>query len=167
MNGACSGLDSKDITPHQSRVVGRLTMRRARADESAQAYRIKRDSLVPHQVSLCDWDESEQWRAHERRFATQDYYLLEEAGKPVGVMALVVGLEQIRLNQFFVMPDCHGRGIGTAALCALTTEADGVGLSVRLDVARDNQRAIALYENFGFRMLECTGDRVAMLRSPG
>lgn len=142
-------------------------MRRARADDSGLAYRIKRDALVPHQLAEGDWDEVEQWRGHERRFATQDYYLLEQDGEAVGVMALVTGQDQIRLNQFFVLHDRHGRGVGTFALRALVAEADRSGLSIRLDVMPDNHRAIALYEKFGFGRVDGAAGRVAMVRPCG
>lgn len=145
----------------------RLGMRRARPAESELAYWIKRDALVPQQVAVDAWDETEQWQAHERRFATQDYYLFEMDGEAIGVMALVVAPEQIRLNQFFVLRSHQGNGTGTAALRVLVAEAVKRNLPIRLDVMPDNRRAIALYERFGFARIESMADRVAMVRRCG
>ena len=155
------------LPPHIPTGWALLRIRRARPAESELAYRIKRDVLVPQQVAADAWDEAEQWQAHERRFATQDYYLLEMDGEAIGVMALVVAPEQIRLNQFFVSRSHHGNGAGTAALGALVDEAVKRNLPIRLDVMPDNRRAIALYEKFGFARIESTPDRVAMVRPCG
>lgn len=156
-----------DLSPDGLHAFERLTIRRARADESEMAYRIKRDALQAHPAIGDGWDEAEQWQAHKRRFAAQDYYLLEEDGTAVGVMALVIGPEQIRFNQFCVLRSHHGKGIGTAALRVLAAEADMRSLPIRLDVMPNNHRAIALYEKFGFGRVEGTAERVAMVRLCG
>ncbi len=143
---------------------GRVTIRRARADDSELAYRIKCDALEEQLTAIEEWDDAEQWKAHERRFATQDYYLIELDCMVIGVMALAISPDQIRLNQFFVLHNHHGKGVGTAVLRALVAKADASGLPIRLDVMPDNRRAIALYGRFGFRQIEGSTARVAMVR---
>ena len=141
-------------------------MRRARSDESETAYQIKRDALVADMAIREKWNEAQEWCNHERRFAVQEYYLLELEGEAIGVMAFVLEQEQIRLNQFFVQPSHHRRGIGAVALCVLAAEGDRRGLPIRLDVGPDNHRAIALYRRFGFSEIGNFSNRLGMVRPP-
>ena len=143
---------------------GRLTLRRARPEESELAYRVKRDALTAHPAAGEAWDEAKEWQAHLRRFAGQEYYLLEEAGAVVGVMALVIESGQVRFNQFFVLRSHQGRGLGTVALHVLADEADRRGLPTRLDVKAGNHRAIALYGRFGYREVARSDASIAMVR---
>ena len=99
-----------------------------------------------------------------RRFASQEYYLLEEQGQAVGVMALMVEAERIRLNQFFLLPGHQGKGLGSLVLRVLADEADRRGLPIRLDVKPENHRAIALYRRFGYREVDRSDAGVAMVR---
>ena len=62
-----------------------------------------------------------------------------------------------------VDPDCRGRGIGTALLDALIARARVLGLrAVSLSV-EDGNRARALYERAGFRVVGRNGDSDTML----
>jgi ribosomal protein S18 acetylase RimI-like enzyme len=55
------------------------------------------------------------------------------------------------MDGIFVSPNARGRGVGTALLTAIKTEAKHRGYShVRLDVIDTNPRARALYERSGF-----------------
>ena len=82
----------------------------------------------------------------------------------MGVMALMVDAERIRLNQFFLLPGHQGKGLGSLALRVLADEADRRGLPIRLDVKPENHRAIALYRRFGYREIERSDASVAMVR---
>ena len=148
----------------QAHFSGRFTLRRARPEESQLAYRVKRAALSAQAAVSEEWDDAEEWPAHQRRFASQEYYLVEEAGAPVGVMAIVVEAGQLRFNQFFVLPGHQGKGLGTLVLRALADEADRRGLPTRLDVRARNHRAIALYRRFGYCEIARSAASIAMVR---
>lgn len=154
-----SGRPSMEV--HSS---GRFTLRRACPEESELAYRVKRAALAAQAAAGEGWDDANEWPTHQRRFASQEYYLLEEAGAVVGIMAMVVESGQVRFNQFFVLPSHQGKGLGTVALRVLADEADRRGLPTRLDVKAGNHRAIALYRRFGYREVERSDASVAMVR---
>lgn len=142
-----------------------VRLRRALPDEIDVAYRIRRDAFMSAQGGTEIWDEEEQRCRHERRFKTQNYRFLEASFIPVGVMAIVVTSECLRLNQFFILRAYQGRGIGRVGMQALVAEADRLDLPVRLDVVRTNYRAIALYTGFGFNKISQTEDKDTMERS--
>ena len=149
------------IEAHSS---GRFTLRRARPEESQLAYHVKRAARAAQTAAGEAWDDANEWPAHQRRFASQEYYLLEELGQAVGVMALMVDAERIRLNQFFLLPGHQGKGLGSRALRVLADEADRRGLPTRLDVKAGNHRAIALYGRFGYREVARSDASIAMVR---
>ena len=58
-----------------------------------------------------------------------------------------------------------GRGLGALLLAAVEGEAIGLGLdALDLTVARDNARAIRLYEKHGYRVAETHDDRLIMIK---
>jgi ribosomal protein S18 acetylase RimI-like enzyme len=63
-----------------------------------------------------------------------------------------------------VVPNARGKGVGSALLEALLDRArsDGYG-ELSLSVDRENDGAIALYEQFGFRQVKETPDSFTLL----
>ena len=58
-----------------------------------------------------------------------------------------------------------GRGLGALLLAAVEGEAIGLGLdALDLTVARDNARAIRLYQKHGYRVTETHDDRLIMIK---
>lgn len=81
----------------------------------------------------------------------------EEAGQLVALMSLHrhfstwKAAPTVSLEDFFVLPDWRGKGIGTAMLRFAENHAAGLGAArIELDVRRDNERAVALYARQGF-----------------
>ncbi|MES9507669.1 GNAT family N-acetyltransferase [Streptomyces sp. NPDC000609] len=69
------------------------------------------------------------------------------------------------LENFYLSPALHGRGIGTAVLRTLLARADRDGATVRLDVLRGSA-ARALYERHGFTEERQDAVDVFMVRTP-
>jgi len=101
------------------------------------------------------WDEDEQRQHHEQRFGAQDFRVINLAGTDVGIMAIVVALDCVKLNQLFLLPAHQGKGIGTQCMSLIMDEARRLGLPLRLGVLKVNQRALAFYQRLGF---VCTGE---------
>ena len=78
-----------------------------------------------------------------------DFYLLSDAGKPVGI----VSIRDNVVGDLYVLPDEQGRGYGTQLLHFAIERCAG---TPTLWVLNQNQRAIRLYERNGFRL---TGER--------
>jgi ribosomal-protein-alanine N-acetyltransferase len=80
------------------------------------------------------------------------YGFLAEAGAPAGVILCRVAAGEMEVLTLGVTPDARRRGVARALLAAALPEARALGASeVFLEVAVDNDPAIALYERLGFR----------------
>jgi ribosomal-protein-alanine N-acetyltransferase len=77
---------------------------------------------------------------------------LAEAGDPAGVILCRVAAGEMEVLTLGVTPAARRRGVASALLTATLPEARALGaLEVFLEVAIDNDAAIALYERAGFR----------------
>ncbi len=86
-----------------------------------------------------------------------------EIGYPVvvrgdeGIVAYAVAwfiVDELHVGNVAVLPEAQGRGIGRAVMAALVAEARRRGMvRATLEVRPSNERALALYESFGFRTI--------------
>ena len=68
---------------------------------------------------------------------------------------------RLYLHHMAVLPAWQGKGLGGRLMGVSVAIASERGLQMKLEVARDNERAIALYRRFGFEGL---GDYEVMIR---
>ncbi len=99
-------------------------------------------------------------RLSRRRFqhwikASNRVFLVAEKNRQVlayGLVLLHRGTRLARLYSIAVSQLARGQGIGTQLLLALEQAASDKGrLAMRLEVAKDNENAIRLYEGLGYR----------------
>jgi len=128
-----------------------VSLRQATARDSEFAFQMKRAALGEYVRQVWGWDEEEQWRLHQRRFASQDFRVIVVAGADSGILALSHGSDCLRVNQLLLLPEYQGRGFGTACMRQVIEDAARGGLPVRLQVLRVNRRAIEFYRRLGFR----------------
>jgi ribosomal-protein-alanine N-acetyltransferase len=85
---------------------------------------------------------------------TRRYLVAETAGRIVGYAGLFCVQPIADVQTIAVLPEYEGRGIGTALLTELLTEARRRGANdVLLEVRADNPRAQQLYLRFGFEQI--------------
>ncbi|MEV5966156.1 GNAT family N-acetyltransferase [Kribbella sp. NPDC051952] len=111
-------------------------------------YRIRRavEADVPF---LSRWDGNA--LAHIQNPATE-LNVIELDGQPVGRLRLTRTAEALELNGIQLLPDVQNRGIGTAIITQLQSEAASTGVPLELEVAKDNPNARRLYDRLGFRL---------------
>jgi len=68
---------------------------------------------------------------------------------------------RLYVHHMAVLPEWQGRGLGKRLMGVSVAIAAERGLQMKLEVARDNERALALYKRFGFEGL---GDYEVMIR---
>jgi N-acetylglutamate synthase-like GNAT family acetyltransferase len=127
-----------------------LTLRKARPEDSKFAYRVKRAAFKEYVEKVWGWDEDEQKKLHQQRFKAQDFRVINLSGKDIGIMAMVVESDCVRLNQLFLLPEYQGTGIGRECMKVIMEEAHRLGLPVRLSVLKVNPRALAFFQHLGF-----------------
>lgn len=64
---------------------------------------------------------------------------------------------RVYIHHFAIHPDYQGRGLAKDLLDASLEYCKKVGLQIKLEVHKDNERAIRLYEKAGFMKLEGYG----------
>lgn len=84
-----------------------------------------------------------------RKLAGLRVWAAELDGRLAGLIALSLDGPEAELEDFFVEPDCQGRGVGTA-LMATFLEACRGGGATRIGVDAD-PNAEPIYARFGFR----------------
>lgn len=142
-----------------------MRFRRAKARDSEFAYRVKKATLAGYVRQVWGWDEEEQRRLHQRRFATQDFRVIVVSGVDVGVIALSCRPDCLKVNQLLVLPEYQGKGVGTACMKDVLEEAAASGLPVRLQVLKVNRRAVEFYRRLGFSDT-CLDDTHVQMEKP-
>ena len=130
-----------------------LRLRKATADDSEFAYRTKKAAFRKYVEKVWGWDEEEQRQLHERRFASQDFQVIQVSGIDVGILAIVRQPDCVKVNQMFILPEYQSRGIGAACMLRIIEDAVTSELPVRLQVLKVNSRAVAFYQRLGFRSI--------------
>lgn len=128
-----------------------VTLRPATAADSEFAYQTKKAAFRQYVEKVCGWDEDVQRRLHERRFASQDFQVIQVSGIDVGVLAIARTPDCVKVNQMFILPEYQSRGIGAVCMKRIIEDASASKLPVRLRVLKVNCRAIAFYKRLGFR----------------
>jgi len=141
-----------------------LTLRKAAANDSEFAYCVKKAAFREYVEKVWGWNEEEQRRLHEQRFSTQDFRVINLAGRDIGVMATVVQPDCLKLNQLFLLPEHQGRGVGTKCMLLVMDEGRRLCLPVRLRVLKVNVRALTFYQRLGFVRTGETETHVLMQR---
>lgn len=82
---------------------------------------------------------------------TRAYWVADSEGEVIGYAGVMVVAETADVQNMAVVAHCEGRGIGTALMTQLHTEAVARGArEVLLEVRTDNHRAQGLYRRFGY-----------------
>lgn len=81
--------------------------------------------------------------------------LLELDGMPIGYCSYARTLEEMKLEQLYLLPAFHGRGLGTRMLDHVAARALASGCrSLMLTVNKRNEKAISTYRRAGFEIRE-------------
>ena len=123
-----------------------------RADELAQA-----EWAEGQKEMFLRWQLNLQRKEYETRFPDADYRVIVIDRQPAGRIWIGADNEQIRLLDIALLPEFQNRGVGTALLERLKTEAQGAGKALRHMVFVLNNNADRFYERLGFRKIEDFG----------
>ena len=85
------------------------------------------------------------------------YVLVVENSEPIGFIAYVnePARQAVKISKLYIFPSRHGKGIGRKALLYVQEDAVRQGTKILyLFVNKNNRKAIAAYERFGFKKAE-------------
>jgi GNAT superfamily N-acetyltransferase/SAM-dependent methyltransferase len=91
-----------------------------------------------------------EWTRESIEDPATDLYVVEVDGRRAGRLRVSRTPEVVELNGIQLHPDVQNRGIGTAIITALQSEAARYGVPLELHVERDNPHARRLYDRLGF-----------------
>jgi len=144
--------------------VKNLKLRKATADDSEFAYQTKKASFREYLEKASVWNEEEQRKLHQRRFAEHDFRIIHLSGVDVGILAMSRQPDRIKLNQMFILPEYQCKGIGGACMTLVITEAAVSELTIQLRVLKVNPRALMFYQRLGFKQTGATETHILMER---
>ncbi|MGO4740220.1 GNAT family N-acetyltransferase [Bosea sp. 2KB_26] len=137
-------MDLPDLPPDY--VFPRLPRTREASDFAFEA---KRAAMGPHIRRRWPWDEAFQRDLHQRHFEEKAFFLIRRAGQSIGTLSLMAMPDHVRFGEFYLLPDFHGQGSGTAILRHCLALADELALPVRLEHLHWNP-VRSLYLRHGF-----------------
>ena len=103
---------------------------------------------------------------HERRFAEQEFQIIQTSCTDIGVLAVVREPDCVKVNQLFVLPAYQAKGIGRACMMQVIADATLDRLPVRLRVLKVNARAAYFYHRLGFEEIGENDTHTVMERLP-
>jgi ribosomal protein S18 acetylase RimI-like enzyme len=90
----------------------------------------------------------------EKSLNSEGRFLVLTADEQViGTSWLTSDTRRIYLHHFGIHPDFQGKGLSKMLLEASLAHVKQVGLQVKLEVHQNNQKALSLYEKYGFLYL--------------
>jgi ribosomal protein S18 acetylase RimI-like enzyme len=123
-----------------------------RADELAQV-----EWVEDQKEMFLRWQLDLQRREYEARFPDADYRVIVLDQQPAGRIWVGTDDKQIRLLDIALLPEFQNRGVGTALLETLKSEAQSANKALRHMVFVLNNNADRFYERLGFETIEDLG----------
>ena len=126
------------------------TLRPATADDRDFIVELTRAAMGPYLEATFGWDEAAQAVYFDEGFDPSGGQIIEVEGVDVGEILIEERRDELVLTRLALLPDWHGRGIGSAIVRMLIDRARELESALVLQVFKANPRATRLYESLGF-----------------
>ena len=143
-----------------------LSLRKADASDSEFVFTVKKAAFRAYVEQVWGWDDSYQRELHNRRFASQNLYIILFREVDVGFLAISHTPDMFKVNQLFILPEYQGRGIGSACMTRIINNANLEQKPVVLQVLKVNTRGIAFYQRLGFTVIGESSTHLQMKKIP-
>ena len=141
------------------------TFRPASPDDAGRIADLKVRVIREHLKRLRPWSEESARHYFHVRYVPANTRIIEVDGVFAGCLALRQAEDCRWLEQFYLVPEFQGQGLGGAVLATVLEECDAAGVPVRLDVLQQSP-ARRLYERHGFVFEHEDSLDVFMIRPP-
>lgn len=139
--------------------------RDATPDDLDLIWEIQNEAIGPHVRRELGVTAEEHQSHFYEHFNVDGYVLVLDEGIEVGMLKWVIRESDVYLENGVLLPDYQGRGIGSAVIRLLLSEAASRGLPARLQVFKSNP-AHKLYERLGFEVESETDHHLLMVARP-
>ena len=130
-----------------------MAIRKAEATDVDFTFLVKEAAFREYVEKVWVWDGVDQRELHEVRFASQDVHIIQYRGIDVGYYSMSSTADWISVYQIFILPAYQRKGLGSACMRLIVSEARAQKKAVKLQVLKINTRAIAFYERLGFSIV--------------
>lgn len=113
-------------------------------------YQLNVAALREYVELLWGWEETWQREYFARKFDPKKRKIIQIEGQDAGVLIVEHHERQLYLALIELLPEFQGRGVGTAIITDLCSQAREHNQVVTLHVLKSNQPARRLYERLGF-----------------
>jgi ribosomal protein S18 acetylase RimI-like enzyme len=96
------------------------------------------------------WDEATERKQFSEQLQLEHTRIIEGDGEPIGFLMVLEHEHDLELHTICIAPEHQSRGIGTAVIRQLLSDAQKQEREVFLSVLKPNTAARALYERLGF-----------------
>ena len=140
-----------------------IALRPLRHDDRPFLLAVYASTRAP-ELATVEWDAGQKAAFVQMQFDAQHAYYQEHytgatfdvvlaGGEPAGRLYVSREADEIRIVDIALLPEFCNRGIGTALLRDLQSEAAAAGTPLRIHVERFNP-ALRLYQRLGFRQVD-------------
>ncbi len=139
------------------------TLRPAHPSDRDFLYALNESTMREYVEAVWGWDDRVQTSYFDARFRPEAWQVVQVGGRDVGVLVVEEHDREIYVARIAIVPECQGRGFGSAVIRSLMDEAVTSGRELTLDVLHVNERARSLYERLGF-VVHAESDTHASMR---
>jgi ribosomal protein S18 acetylase RimI-like enzyme len=144
----------------------RFQLRDARDSDFPFVEALYLGTMEPLLSELGDWDRDKFRRRIRAQFKVWESPVITVYGQDVGFIQVIETDADLELAQLHLVDGYRDQGIGTQIVTDLVARAERDGKTISLSAPRNN-RAIALYEGFGFKISRDDGGSIIdMIREP-
>jgi len=119
------------------------------------------------EMALVDWPAEKKTEFLQMQFQAQHTFYMEQFigaafdllvlnGQPIGRLYLDRRVDELRIIDIALLPECRNQGLGSRLMKGILAEAEAAGLPVRIHVEHYNP-ARRLYQRLGFKEIETNG----------
>ena len=144
----------------------KITFSPAQEVDVEAIYTFCKDLIEEYETDPIDLDKVLPWCRRKIAGSLAEYHRILKDGEVVGYIHICPPEQgKKELDDFYLLPEYRGMGIGSEVLRGLCEQADEQGETLLLYCFKKNEAALRLYERFGFAVTDIAGgSRVIMER---
>ena len=141
----------------------RFKIRPAQESDIEFLFQLTKVALGPYIVKTWgEFDDLYQRTRFDEVTSVEDHKIIEISGESIGCICALERQHELHIVRLYLLPEYHGRGIGTRVMEELLSNAKQRGVPARLRVLKVNP-ARNLYERLGFYIIDETETHYEML----
>ncbi|MEX3928873.1 GNAT family N-acetyltransferase [Paraburkholderia sp. BR10936] len=139
-----------------------FTLRAATPADEPFLFALRKATMTEHLERAGEsTDEHTHWERLRYRYG--DAYVICCGSEKLGLFKFFRDVDEWTIVQIQILPEHQGRGIAAHLLGEFLSHADDAHVPVKLSVLKGN-RAISLYQRFGFHVVDATDTSLLMRR---